>query len=40
MIFIEKSDLDDYRFAVGKVIFLRIYSNEYRFIKDIENCKK
>lgn len=37
MIFIEKSDLDDYRFAVGKVIFLRVYRNEYRFIKDIEN---
>ena len=37
MIFIEKSDLDDYRYAVGKVVFLRVYNNEYRLIKDIKN---
>lgn len=37
MIFIEKSDLDNYRYAVGKVVFLRVYYREYRFIKDIEN---
>ena len=37
MIFIEKSDLDDYRYAVGKVVFLKVYNNEYKLIKDIEN---
>lgn len=42
MIIVERSDLDGYRFIVGKIVFLRQYNSEYKLIEDIEesSCMK
>ena len=40
MIFIEKNKLNLYRYAVGKIVFLKLYSHEYSFVDNIvdTNC--
>ena len=40
MFIIEKKDFDLYRYIVGKMVFLKEYKDEYKFIEDIKesNC--
>ena len=40
MLIIEKEDLDVYRYSVAKIVFLKVYQDEYRLIENIHdsNC--
>ncbi len=37
MLIIDKDDFDIYRYAVAKIVFLRLYADEYSLIKNIPN---